>query len=91
MIGSSRIDDKIKYSWCFNFVEYVFSTSTIINVFIKKLESLSSLISRQTSVRKVHMIALFCHGVAKEYAFESVRGNFGEGRREISRQRHYIQ
>ena len=51
MIGSSRIDDKIIYSWCFNFVEYFDSTSfATIDVLVKTVESLSNFRSQHVDL-----------------------------------------
>ena len=36
-----------------------------------------------TGVRKVHPVALLCPRVANKYTFESMRGEFREGRRVI--------
>ena len=42
------MDDKIIYSWCFNFVECLDSTSSAASIIlIKTLESMSSLRSHQ--------------------------------------------
>ena len=53
------MDDKIIYSWCFNYVEYFDLTSFVaIIVLIKTLESLSSLRSQQLGIKEFEILIL---------------------------------
>ena len=65
MIGSSRMDDEIIYSWCFNSVEYFDSTSSVaVIVLVENSKSLSSLRSQQEKPAREKSVEKDCIGVS---------------------------